>query len=427
MTQKKKPSTAEEKAALLDEIEKLNRARQEKLVLRLMDYLDPTKEEDVRIAAHLLHISEEEAMQRFYLSHEKRKEWAEAAHKTTKEQLKEEVDRLRLDSERHRKIAETIIEIREQGKTLQEMGLGLSTTKELLKAVRKYHSIDEAVVAFREGTDKSGYHGIEPEMVSVIKIYGTPHDKAVLVLLGYYMADIMDWEKRVSLKETDQIRNSVKKGSQEDIEQYRDVFVYYQTLMSAQWMLKCQANQFEKNERATEEAIAMYEAMRQTQDFFNKVSSLIPTERKQELMELMELHNNSSLSINKGHLTQSPDGGFADEGLAKQWRIAERLAKDANKELSVFKGMRIAYTNWAKERNALSVSFPLNNDLFDSIDEYFLKHIAISEIYVKTKGEEVAEEEQKRILRDYEESEISELGLTAMTLFLDDEYGRRNL
>lgn len=423
------------KATLLDEIEVLNQKRREKLVTDLLNYLDPRKEEDVRIAAQLLNISEKEAKRRFYLSPEKLERMAQAAQRLTKEEIKQEVDRLRLDSERHRKIAETMIEIREQGKALQEMGLGLATTKELLKAVRKYNSIDEAVVAFREQTDESGYFGIEPEMIPVIKIYGTPHDKAILVIAGYFIAEGMGWEPKLTEKEIYKIRDNITSSSEKVLEEYREVFIYYHTLRAAQWMIRYQESRVYQTQRATEEAILKYEGMKQTQDFFNSVSSLIPTERQQELTALMEQHNhNTALSFNVGKLTLSPDGSYTDEGLQKQWEEVEYRAVISNDELGIFKTMEQGFIKWAEERRVKAIIYPTIKDLFNVVNDFGSLPIEISDVYYKyplqqkraNGGTPTAEEEKLALLSDCQNVEPNDLGEQAITLLLNDEYERRN-
>lgn len=411
MPKKESPKTTKEKESLWDEIESLNRERQEKIIANsgVLDYLNPTKEEDVRIAAHLLNITEEEARSRLYLSPEKRAEISESIKKISKEELSEGLKNLREDNERQRKIEEAIREIREKGTTLRDMGLGITTTKELLKAVKKYHSIEEALVTFRQEVADNGYCGIEREMIPVIRVYGSARDKGVLVALGHYDAKVNDAEV-VTSKEADSIRESVKRGSEEDISTYRDCFVLQETVDAGFWMFRyLEAKTDLTTQRAAIEIIK-FENLKKTQEDLNKLIALIPSDRQPELSSIL------------------PETMPTDEEIQQQWAEVKEAVKAANLDRAYCVGGINGLRDWMKEHNATDLigrrfkqaidGMLVFGDILTNIPDKYYRH--------NNPDTSVEEADEKALLLTFDEVNPMEVTYKGFKVYLDGEYRRRN-
>lgn len=411
MPKKESPKTTKEKESLWDEIESLNRERQEKIIANsgVLDYLNPTKEEDVRIAAHLLNITEEEARSRLYLSPEKRAEISESIKKISKEELSEGLKNLREDNERQRKIEEAIREIREKGTTLRDMGLGITTTKELLKAVKKYHSIEEALVTFRQEVADKGYCGIEREMIPVIRVYGSARDKGVLVALGHYDAKVNDAEV-VTSKEADSIRESVKRGSEEDISTYRDCFVLQETVDAGFWMFRyLEAKTDLTTQRAAIEIIK-FENLKKTQEDLNKLIALIPSDRQPELSSIL------------------PETMPTDEEIQQQWAEVKEAVKAANLDRAYCVGGINGLRDWMKEHNATDLigrrfkqaidGMLVFGDILTNIPDKYYRH--------NNPDTSVEEADEKALLLTFDEVNPMEVTYKGFKVYLDGEYRRRN-
>lgn len=411
MPRKESPKTTKEKESLWDEIEALNKERQEKLIADsgVLDYLDPTKEEDVRIAAHLLNITEEEARDRFYLSPERRAELSESLKNLSEEELSEGLKKLREENERKRKIEETIREIREKGTSLRDMGLGITTTKELLKAVRKYHSIEEALVTFRQEVADNGYYGIECEMIPVIRVYGTARDKALLVAMGYYDAKRSDKE-RLTEKEVKSIRESIYRSSEEEINTYRDCFILYETIEAGFWMYRYLETKTDlSTERAATE-ITKYEDMKRTQEILNKVGSLIPSDRQQELSSML------------------PDSIPSDEDIQQQWEEVKKAIKTANSDKAYFVGGLNGLRDWMTEHNATDLMRMRFKDIIEVQLDFgdIVKNIPEQYYRRSNPDTSVEEADEKALLLTFDEVNPKDVTYRGFRKYLDDEYDRRN-
>lgn len=391
-TKPKNPSTTkdrlrgiEEKQALWDEIEALNAQRYKRLTEDLWGQFDPRNEREVRLAAHFLHISEEEALRRYYISPDKSKEWSKSLsnRKITKEEFEEWRQQLREESRIQKETEEAIQSIRERGTTLRDMTIGVTTTKKLLAAVKKYGSIDETLQTFRNRTEKGGFKAIEPEMIPVVKVYGTGKDKAVLAILGYMqMKHYGDPKKAMTEKEVLTLKKDVEHSSEEDIEAYREAYVFYTAMIDTIPIVEYYRLDYMRAMVEVAKAITKYEGKKDIEGLIEHIMR-----QEENLPEDYKL-TLTFPDIYKQHLA------IAQQEIRALWDEVKELSGKAKRALSIFKGVLEGMYEAAISYGCLAILPYQFRAATDEITRYS-RNLGISEFYLQDYLRELKNNGQK--------------------------------
>lgn len=425
MPRKESPKTTEQKLTLWNEIENLQREKAERLAIDFIDTLDLSKSKDLKLAAMLLRRSEEELREWIKGGKEALHKAAKRLSTISKEELAEGLRKLREENSLRKEIADTLIEIRERGDTLRDMNLGLATTKELLNAVRKYGSIEDSLEAFRGAISTIGYTGLDPILIPVIKVYGNGRDKALLILMGIF-EPIEASDFRLSTKEGKEISKSVSGGSDKDIEDYGETLIVYDTIKSTQWMIRHVTNFYLESKWEFAQAVTEYEQMIEEADIFNRVSAIVPPDRQQELLSILEeTYNNREEKLrDMGRLSLSSDGRFKERELSKIKKRLISRAEDYNFTLSCVKGCYTALEKWIRERGAEDLTPQIIKEfLYD--EKMTLLDVSFPDMYYNRNLNSLTGEKGLALLMDYEDISPDSDAYGAMLKFLGQEYGRR--
>lgn len=404
--------TIQQKQILWDEIEAINQQGLERLLDRsgLLNHLDPDNEAHLKIAAQLLNISEEEAKRRFTLSPEVKERLVNFSF--TEEALQNMRRKLQAKAEEQERIAEVISEIREQGSTIREMSIGLTTTRELLKAVKKYGSIEEAILAFREAALSKGYKGLEPEMVPVIEVYGNLRDLALLVFVGFIQGTGYN-SPLITQKEAQKIRDKIT-STEQGFSLYRTLIMAYPTLNISQWISNYYKQSYSHYIALTAEAITKWKNEKKLQAIYGVVSEMVSGA---QLERVTELTGEPSL-----------------QRLQKLWMDVVECSKRANEALSDFKGAIVMCEEWLRDKDAMELfSYPyglqrkplLNTEAYSDIPyNYYVRSLTSSE--VPEGATDPDGEEGTALLMNYEDIEPSEIGRATMEFALNSEFNERD-
>lgn len=387
-TIKRTEASLQEKTFLWDEIESLQQERKKRLTRDLWGDLDPQNEKEVRIFAHLTGISEEEALKKYYIAPDSDSpallpNLLKAMASIPKEQIQRELEQLREENRIKRETEEAIQSIRERGTTLRDMTIGVTTTKKLLAAVKKYGSIDETLQAFRNRTEKEGFTAVERDMIPVIQVYGTPTDKAFLVILAFVQATTFG-TPILSQNTAVKIRNEVKKLSVDEINEYADAMQLYKAMTETLPLNLTFHKDFLRAAVEVAKEVIRYEGMCERLHTLNRLEDVLTQEQKTQLSDLWPT-----------------DKAAMEKEIEEQWKTVKGLSTLADLQFTMFKSGLHSMDEWAEENNCTPIlpypfrTIKAETDRYISNlnlpNKYFRSHLS----EMKDNGEEITDEDYR--------------------------------
>lgn len=293
------------------------------------------------------------------------------------------------------------------GATIEDLGLGVTTARKLIAAVKKYGGVEKGLRIFRDVMATRGFAGVDDDVCPIVSAYGTIRDKTLLIaaILDAKNAATKDLEKTANT-----IMNNILQGigySRDEQKEYAYYLANYAALYSVRDLFVAATAKYMLAATIAANTISTHEDLLSMEWTFNTILPALANPK--EISDLQQKYNSRQFGriVYKG-------GVFVDEQAPKIWEKAECGAKEAAERLAELKGLLMALKRWAEDKGTEDFIPWIYRDymaraqetshVFGVMEKYYKSHINA----LKESGETISEEDMKTaILPDFDGTEAN--------------------
>lgn len=296
---------------------------------------------------------------------------------------------------------------------------GTKKRKELMLALFKYKSVDEALTRFREVLGKTGFLGLEreQELIPIVEYYGTIKDKTALVVNSHW--DMTKEEGKTPLmtrKRVDDIRNDIRSQGYEAMKEFMTYLAMFDSIKKVYHLYYRLKYSYLSMAYQSTIYFQTYEWLGKAEELFNSFASLVDPNKREEFSKLAQDYNTYLQSYQRfGELEEVKGEGWIDKQRDNCLTYADVITTDfCRKRLADFKGAVVGIDKWiAYHKVEMFIPMELReqraNLHYAQIQElqskYYFSHLK----YMEDHGETPTDADKKiALFPEYDEVEPNE-------------------